>query len=610
MKTINTYSISLFIVGLSIFLSACSNEATPVKSTFSQPNVVLISIDTCRTDYLEPYGGTIAKTPNLSAIAEDGLLFEDAVTPVPLTLPAHTSLLTGLHPIQHGVRDNYNNTLNEAAVTLAELFRENGYTTAAAVATLLLSRRSGLAQGFDDYDDVFSSGEMITYNPIVERKGDEVVASGRKWLKQHQQKESPSPFFLFLHFYDPHTVYNPPPPYRSQYKDNKYAGEIAFVDDCIGQLVDEFKKQGLYEDLLLVVVGDHGEGLGDHKEKTHGLFLYEECVRVPMIFKLPESSKQAGRRIKQSAILQDVLPTLAQLCDLGTVPTDGISLAPWLFEEKEPSERWSVLETQYPLTYNWSPFFALRNQEWKYIHAPDAEFYHLSVDPNERNSLFHDLPEKVKPIRSQLEERLVELSQNIPFEPAQNLAVANSEVLASLGYVGGSGNDPQNSNKVLPDPKYKIEIHNLIDRGLMDLSMGNLEEAHKRFIKAATQDPNNAAAYYNLGLVHMRRQEWERATQFSEKALSLAPNSVLINLQLSRISINQKDFDKAQKILNGLIQVNPKLADAHFQLGWIELLKENHTTALEHFQTAKKWMPEMPDIDNAIKKAKEGMSSN
>ncbi len=606
------YSFFLIFTLIIGFFSCGGSEEGELPVKEGKPyNVLLISIDTCRADYIETYGADMVETPHIDALAEDGIVFEDASTPVPLTLPAHATLLTGLHPIQHQVRDNYNNALSETADTLPELFQESDYLTMGAIATILLSRRSGLGQGFDEYSDVFKNTMMAKGSPMVEKRGSEILQAGTKWLLDYVEQREDNPFFQFLHFYDPHTPYSPPEPFLSEYEENKYAGEIAYVDDCLGQLFDFLKTANLYEELLIILIGDHGEGLGDHEEQTHGLFVYEESMHVPFIVKLPASMEAEitpPKRISQSVGLQDVMPTIIELCELGPVNTYGKSLVPWIHNEAETQERSMVFETQYPLTYNWSPLYALRNQQWKFVQAPDAELYNLQKDPGEQNNIIHEEDDKKEELQKQLEEQIVELSNSSPITREERTAVGSTEILSSLGYVGGSVKKPDDDD-VLPDPKYKITIHNIIERGLNALNQGQQKQAIEHFLKAVRQDPRNPSPYYNLGLAYYYMQQWEIAMEYTKQAVELAPESVLIHLQLSRIAIRREEYDNAKEILKTLLEENSKLADAYFQLGWIALEEKNYEEALEHFKEARLWMPEMQDLKEAIERAKKHLDT-
>ncbi len=600
-------TVGLVLAGLLIF-AACGGQDGSSRLSLAGKNVVLISIDTCRADHVQPYRNAKVKTPNLAAIAEEGLWFDDAVSPVPLTLPAHCSLLTGLHPIQHGVRQNFGHTLSGDADTIAELFQESGYATAGVIGSILLSRRMGIDQGFEYFNDEFSQENYQALQSIVERRADRVVESATLWLSDHREKNSEKPFFLFLHFYDPHMQYNPPVPFKKQYAKRPYAGEIAYVDSCIGEFNDRLKETGFYDDTLLVVVGDHGEGLGDHEELTHGLLLYDETVRVPFIVKMPKGTAgRTGKRIKQSVSLEDVVPTLIELFELGSVPTNGISLVPWLAGNAKVHMRSIVLETQYPLIYNWSPLYALRNPAWKYISAPTPELYLLAGDPREFQSLIGNAPEHDLALKTELEDRLIELTESARFSSDSQLSSGRAEALMSLGYAGGGlGNGTTEADAVLPNPKDKIDVYLLIDRGLWSLATGNYPKAIERFEKALEKDPNNPTPYYNLGIAYAKTFQWDRAIQFTRKALERSPKSMLVHLSLAKILMSNGDLSEAKKILDALLEEYPKHAEIHYQLGWIEMKSERFAEAGNYFQQAKYWMPDMPGIDTAIQKARDG----
>lgn len=593
------------IVACSILFGACNNNA-PARQSFAGHNIVLISIDTCRADHVQPYRDDKAQTPNLAVLADEGFLFEDAVAPVPLTLPSHCSMLTGLHPIQHGVRDNFNYTLNDEAVTIAELFQESGYATAGVIGAILLSRRVGINQGFDYFDDEFTLDDFQSVQPVVERSAERVLESATAWLKNHHREKPQQPFFLFLHFYDPHMQYNPPQPFKKRYAKCPYDGEIAYVDSCIGTFLDTLKSAGLYDDTIVIVIGDHGEGLGDHQEITHGLFLYEEAIHVPFIVKLPKGTgKQTGKRIAQSVSVEDIVPTLIDLCGLGKTLTHGISLVPWMLENKKTQERNIVIETQYPLIYNWSPLYAIRNSGWKYISAPTPELYRLENDPKELTTLAGNESIRANQLSKQLEDRLVELANSATFKANFQVSSDRAEALASLGYAGGRsiGAGTAIGKKTLPNPKDQIEVYLLIDKGLWELSIGSDSEAIELFEKAIEKDPNNPTPYYNLGVLYAKKYKWDLAIEYTQKALDLSPGSQLVNFSLARIYISMNDFSKAEEILIDLLEENPKHAESYYQLGCIAYQQKHFSQAGQYFQQAKNLMPDMPDIDRAIEKA-------
>jgi arylsulfatase A-like enzyme/Tfp pilus assembly protein PilF len=593
-------SLNLFIGIILMFLLGCSPGIDQVKGIFAGKNVILISIDTCRADYVQPYKDAKSETPNLVSLANDGVLFEDAVTVVPLTLPSHCTMLTGLHPIQHGVRDNFNFILSDRSLTLPELFRESGYSTAGFIGAIILSRRSGISQGFDYFDDEFLPGDFQNIQPSIERSAGRVVASATDWLET--RRESNNPFFMFVHFYDPHMLYNPPPPFQQQYAKKPYAGEIAYVDSCIGTFFDYLKLHDLYDDSLVIVVGDHGEGLNDHKEHTHGLFLYETTMWVPLIVKLPEQrSIPKGIRTRQSASTEDIVPTLIELCGLGPIETHGQTLSPWLFKETPTQEREIVLETLYPLTYNWSPMYALRGSDWKYIHAPIAELYQFRKDTAEKQTLVTTRSDISEEMKSRLEDKLVELANFESYSTMAPISTSRAETLMSLGYAaGGISTDPIAPNETLPDPKLKIEAYNLIDRGLAALARGDTKTSIQLFEEAHGHDPNNPTSYANLGLAYTKYGQLDKAIQYTQKALEIAPKSYLNNMQLARIYILKRDFMQAQELLLRFIDSFSTSAEAHFQLARVYAYLDDFDQAKTYLQKAQELMPDMPGIEIAV----------
>ncbi|MBN2327594.1 MAG: sulfatase-like hydrolase/transferase [Candidatus Omnitrophica bacterium] len=596
-----------FSIGISSLLQGCSNAPAPCQGK----NVLLISIDTCRADHIQPYADDKAQTPALKKIASEGIWFEDALTPVPLTLPAHCSLLTGLHPMRHGVRNNYNYVLSDEAVTLPELFLESGYATAGIIGSIIISRREGIGQGFDYFDDEFLPEEFQALQPSVERRAGRVIASATNWIIKHLESRSLKPFFLFLHFYDPHMIYQPPAPFNILYKEQPYDGEIAYVDICINQLVEFLKDKNLYDDLLLIVAGDHGEGLLEHGEPTHGLFLYEEAVRVPLITKLPSKlpRPESGAPCRQSVSLLDIMPTLIDLCGLGTVETDGESFAPWLLGRSSAKPRNLVLETQYPLTYNWSPMYSLRNTHWKYIHSPQPELYNLQNDPDEHINLISSKDAPLQEMQNELEDRLIAMAQSAMPASERQISSERMETLASLGYAAGSSAEGMIApGEALPDPKEKLDVYLLVDRGLGLLSQGYAFRSIDLFEEALRKDPENPTPYVNLGLAYAKVNQWDKAIELTRKSVEMSPENLIAQLQLTRIYVIRDKLDEAQKRLNALIREFPHLAEAHFQLGEVFMKRSEFQSALQEYELAKYWMPDMPGIDGMIEKVKKNIA--
>ncbi|MGH9368560.1 MAG: sulfatase-like hydrolase/transferase, partial [Thermoanaerobaculia bacterium] len=417
------------LLAAALGLSACARRP-------ATPPVVLISIDTLRADRLPAYGYRLVETPNLDAFARDAILFENAYCQAPLTLPSHAVILTGLPPYRNGVRDNVGFRLSPSVPTLAALLKAAGYATGAAVSSFAIRAETGLDSGFDLYDDRFSGGSSN------ERPGLATVEALEKWMDTVDDR----PLFLFLHLYEPHTPYAPPEPFRQRYAASPYDGEIAAADAAVGRFLEDLKRRGLYDPALVILLSDHGEGLGDHGEDEHGVLLYREAIRVPLLVKLPGSSR-AGDRVARPVSLEDLYPTVASFLRL-TRP-EGLEGSDLLGPEPgRGSGRRVYSETLYPrLALGWSELYCLTDSRYQYIEAPRSELYDLAEDPGQRRDLSAGLPEPLRAMRAELSKiprRSATPEQSTPEE---------LEKLGSLGYIavrrGASGES-------LPDPKDRL----------------------------------------------------------------------------------------------------------------------------------------------------------
>lgn len=395
--------------------------------------VVLISVDTLRADHLPVYGYRGVATPAIDALARDSIVFENAYSNVPLTLPSHACLLTGLLPFENGVRDNLGFRLDPAHRTVAALLRGAGYATGAAVSSYVLRADRGLAAGFDSYDDAMPE------NPTRERAGAESAAALSKWAQSARGK----PLFLFLHLYEPHFPYAPPEPFASRYASSPYDGEIATADAAVGSFVAFLERAGLYDRAILVFLSDHGEGLGDHGEDEHGVFLYREEIRVPLLVKRPGSAG-AGKRITAPVSLTDVVPTILSLLSI-SVPKEmhGLPLTAAV-----GADRRVYSETLYPrLGLGWSDLASLVDARYHYVHAPRSELYDIAADPAEKQDLAPGLPAPFRSMRTALE------AMNRPFSMPEPWSAEEVKKLAALGYISVSS---RGGGGPLPDPKDKV----------------------------------------------------------------------------------------------------------------------------------------------------------
>ncbi len=403
------------------------------------PPVVLISIDTLRADHLPAYGYHGVATPAIDALARDSILFENAYCSAPLTLPSHATLLTGLLPTQHGVRDNVGFRLGSEHRTIATELKKRGYATGAAVSSFALRRDRGLAAGFDLYDDDFGPGSLD------ERAGPETVRRLETVAESHADK----PLFLVLHLYEPHTPYAPPEPFRASYAARPYDGEIAASDSAIGGFLTFLKQRGLYDRALVVLLSDHGEGLGDHGEDEHGVFLYRETIRVPLLVKLP-ASRRAGEHVSSPVGLVDFFATVAEVAGLpsGRELRSGLPLSRFAGGSVAEVRR-IYSETLYPrLQLGWSDLAALTDDRWSYIEAPRPELYDIVADPGEKRDLAASLPPALRSMRAEL------AGLRKPSAAPEKPSSQELEKLGSLGYIRV---DPGSAaGKDLPDPKDRV----------------------------------------------------------------------------------------------------------------------------------------------------------
>jgi len=467
-------SLALFAALLLRPLLICS--APPAEEP---PNVILITIDTVRADHLGCYGYKLIETPNLDSLAASGVRFRNAFTPVPITLPAHSVILTGTYPMRTGMHDFSGNRLNGTQPTLATVLGQNGYSTAAVMGSAVLDSRFGLNRGFDFYYDHFDFSRLDERNiDAMMRPGNEVVDQALGWLEGNHKKH----FLLWIHLYDAHHPYHPPSPYRERYRAHLYDGGIAFVDAQVGRLVQYLKAHGLYEKSLIVVAGDHGEGLGEHGEKTHGFFIYDTTLHVPMIFKLPDGAAGDKLVVEEAANLADLLPTILDLVGVAQ-PRDlqGRSLVAAMRGKPTGVREADYAETYLPrIHFNWSELRGVRYRQYHFIDAPRPELYDVSSDPHELKNLYATQ----RAISNEMRKRLGQLiarytpAAAVKTAEATGLDPALMERLKSLGYVAVSGGaDEVLSDRRLADPKDRIGVYELVSDALAESQRGRYAES-------------------------------------------------------------------------------------------------------------------------------------
>jgi arylsulfatase A-like enzyme/Flp pilus assembly protein TadD len=525
------------------------------------PNILLISVDTLRADHVGAYGAEV-KTPAIDGIAEQGVVFEKALAPVPVTLPSHTSLFTGSLPIFHGVRDNGSFRLADRHETLAESFKAAGYRTAAFIGSFALDSRFGLDQGFDTYNDFYGDTSGFSDFGISERPADEVLEPALSWLNDGGNE----PWFVFVHIWDPHHPYSPPPPFRERHPGDPYTGEVAYVSDALGRLLSELEAQSKLDNTLIVFTADHGEGLGQHGETTHGMFAYESTLHVPLILHwngvLPE-----GRRISSRVRLIDVAPTILELTGLNpTEAHQGESLVPLILDPSVEEGRSTYFEAlAFNLNRNWAPLTGLYEGNTKYIELPLPELYDLSSDPGETQNLYEKEPDQSQRMKAALEcyidAHSTEESRVIQVTEVDPETVAR---LRALGYVIDA--EPTREPKDYTeddDPKRLVHLSDKLDDGVAAHAAGRSEEAIQLFREIIEERPSFANVYANLAHVLEDTGRLREAIAVLEGALE---NGYTTRTMMGRLGLYYQeagDLEKSVSILETVIENDPTYVEAY-----------------------------------------------
>ncbi|MBN2292180.1 MAG: sulfatase-like hydrolase/transferase [Pirellulales bacterium] len=446
-------------------------------------NVLIVSIDTCRADHLSCYGYSRKTTPNIDSLAGDGVLFKSTVTPVPITLPAHCSMLTGTYPPIHGVR-LFANKLDDATATLAGIMKSAGYQTAAFIGAFPLESQFGLDRGFETYDDQFPEGRRGGFGN--ERTAEEVNRPAMKWLETHRDK----PFFLFLHYFDAHFPYEPPAPFATDFADDPYAGEIAYVDRCIGQVIDKLKKTGMYDNTLIIITGDHGEGLGDHNELQHGFLIYQSTLEVPLIVRVPKGGVR-NIRVDGHVSLVDIVPTVLSLVGLeAPQQVQGIDLRDCLEGSSVPQRKQPIyVESLYPELMNCGALFGAIDGTWKYILAPRPELYDLSLGAEEKVDIISKQPHTAMRLQASLDKMIAGMESASSHKGGDSFDEDSMRRLRSLGYVGGAGQAVSTSEDGANDPKDFVEIFGKIQSAEYLVTSNRFAEAKKECLELISMSP-------------------------------------------------------------------------------------------------------------------------
>ncbi len=638
--------VSAVLVGLTLAYGVGpAPEAVAGTAGETAPSLVLITLDTTRADAVGVYGGH-SHTPVLDGLAASGTRWARAVAPAPLTLPSHTTLLTGLDPPQHGVRTNGGETLPPGVPTLAEELASRGYSTAAFVGSRVLDRRFGLNRGFELYDDVMLAERVGEYG-YPERPADAVTDAALAWLAGQPIQR---PVFLWVHYYDPHAPYRPPAEFGGATVVEKYLGEVAFVDREIGRLLDAVRAK--FPGAVVAAVGDHGEALGDHDERSHGIFLYTAAIEVPLIIAGPRMAK--GRVVKTPVAIRRLAASLFFL--LGE-NQDGVvpgSVLPGLKDEDSGSPEPIYSEATMPRSvYGWAPLHAVTEGRLRYIRAPRPELYDLVSDPAESTNLIASRPEEAARLRAAVAELAARPAAGSVAEP--ELDAETRTALIALGYVEGpaegsnDGIDPKDGIGLLASfeeakgllAKGKAERAAAILAGLVERNPSNVpflnrlaeaqlaanqgdeglatrqraadlnprseflalgvadtyrflgreDEARVGYRKVLDLDPRSAAAW--LGLAHLA-PEPEEGQRILSQAVEAGAESLVVLLELARLERQSGGFEAARDLLDRAAIMAPEAAVVWLELAEVDQAESRLDEALQHCRRAAELEPANP----------------
>ncbi|MCB1045002.1 MAG: tetratricopeptide repeat protein [Acidobacteria bacterium] len=554
-KWIGALMITAGLVGFAWFLvkrHKPGKDVAPIER--DRRSVLIITMDTTRSDQLEPYGVEDVATPNLASFAEQGIVFEQAYSVAPITLVAHSSIMTGLYPPQHQVRNNGIHRVSDNVVTLAEHLKQQGYRTAAFVSAAVLDKKYGLNQGFETYNDDLSTGRERHPRMVPDRPAEFTINEAIQWLDETPQDDN---FFLWVHLYDPHAPYSPPAPFRQDYKDRLYQGEIAYMDQQMGRLLNHPR---IASDPVVAILGDHGESLGEHEEMTHAILAYDATLHIPFMLRIPGGP--AKHRITTEVSQVDLAPTLLDLIDQPPMKeSSGSSLVPLLENRVSQMDRYLYGETYLPFyTYGWAKLKTIRKNMWKYIDAPTPELYNLKRDPRELANVAVQNPGKHSDYHDELES-LMRSMGNEEEGASMSLDSDTLEQLRSLGYVSvGSQTHIDDGNR--PDPKDFIGLHVRLEKARQFIQDDLYEDARSELETVLEIDPGNLAAMSDLAVSLERLNELDRAVEVLLHAIEIDANVPSFHVNLANVEDRRGHTEKALELVDIALALDPRFTEA------------------------------------------------
>lgn len=590
---------TLVLLACTLLLAAgCERSVKPTRM-----DVIFITIDTLRADHLGAYGYNFVETPVIDRLAREGVVFEQARAVTPLTLPSHTSIFTGLYTPSHGVRDNGDYRADERLLTLAEILWGNGYATGAVVGAVVLAREFGLSQGFDHYDDEGLRERKLEKRLVSvfpERSASEVTDKAIEWLRTicgESDKSKPN-FFLWVHYFDPHFGYSPPPPFAQRYAEHPYDGEIAYTDEQIGRLLDEAHKLRGDKNLLVVLTADHGEGLGEHGELSHGGFLYDSTMHVPLIFHAPGSVKP--RRVKWRVSSVDIVPTMLELLGIRTSQNfQGKSLVEMM--KGKGADRDYYMDSAYvKFHFGWSFLRALGSKGFTVIEAPQIEVYDWATDKRQENNLAQQKKELANSYIKRLRVLVREMHNPVFADSAKaKMSEEMKAQLEALGYIWHADGELGNPGEEQFDleavsginPADRKTFMSDLAKATSAVMMNNYEEAVELYKKLIRDTPESPQLLYRLALLYKSMGEFDSAVESLEKSLALNPSYHHSLLELGNIELLRGDLRKAERFYLKVLELYPSDVQAIVALGSLETRRGNWESAKKLFEQAVQISP-------------------
>jgi arylsulfatase A-like enzyme/Flp pilus assembly protein TadD len=530
-----------------------------------RPNVVLITLDTVRADRMGFLGSKLGLTPQLDALASQGVVFEHAYSQAPITPVSHATILTGTFPQYHGIR-NFGDRLPPSVPFLPDILHAQGYHTGAFVGSIILDPKNGFASGFERGFEVYNAGfhrqkTGERREASMQRRGAVTLGYVLEWLDQQKG----SPFFLWFHLWDAHDPYNPPEPFRSRFPNAPYNGGIASVDATVGKLLDYLRNRGLYDNSLIVVAADHGESLGDHGELTHSIFLYDSTIHVPLLLKLP-GNRFPGQRVNATASLVDLAPTVLEGLGQKPPPTmQGHSLLP-LIGNPHPESRPSLATGDHSeRSFGWSALVSLRLGNQLYVRAPSPELYDLAADPGAKTNLYSSNRAAAVRLAIQLDSFVKRVSEGAPQALQDGLDEKSREKLSALGYVASGKSSPPTGI----DPKERIDVANDMHDASLAIEEGKEATVIPLLLRVVAKDPQVQAAQYYLGIAYSRNGNFAKAIPPLRKAVELRPDALMAQYELAICLYETGELNTAAAHFEILVENRPDWSDARYSLASI-----------------------------------------